>query len=38
MPACCTPHLTVTPVSANWRITFEFADGNVYIVDYEDYH
>ena len=25
-------------VSANWRITFEFADGNVYIVDYEDYH
>ena len=25
-------------VSANWRITFEFTDGNVYIVNYEDYH
>ena len=25
-------------VSGNWRITFELTDGNVYIVDYEDYH
>ena len=25
-------------VSENWRITFEFRDGNVYILDYEDYH
>ncbi len=25
-------------VSGNWRITFEFKDGNAYIVDYEDYH
>jgi len=25
-------------VSGNWRITFELIDGNVYIVDYEDYH
>jgi proteic killer suppression protein len=25
-------------VSGNWRITFEFKDGDVYIVDYEDYH
>lgn len=25
-------------VSGNWRITFEFREGNVYIVDYEDYH
>ena len=25
-------------VSGNWRITFEFTDGNVYIVNYEDYH
>lgn len=25
-------------VSANWRLTFEFTDGNVYILDYEDYH
>ena len=27
-----------TTVNANWRITFEFSDGNVYIVNYEDYH
>ena len=25
-------------VSGNWRITFEFKDGNAYIVNYEDYH
>jgi len=25
-------------VSKNWRITFEFSDGNAYIVNYEDYH
>jgi len=25
-------------VNANWRLTFEFADGNVYILNYEDYH
>ena len=25
-------------VSGNWRITFEFIDGNAYIVNYEDYH
>lgn len=25
-------------VNGNWRITFEFQDGNVYIVNYEDYH
>ena len=25
-------------VSANWRITFEFRDGNAYLLDYEDYH
>ena len=25
-------------VNANWRITFGFSDGNVYIVNYEDYH
>ncbi|MDP8243805.1 MAG: type II toxin-antitoxin system RelE/ParE family toxin [Candidatus Hinthialibacter antarcticus] len=25
-------------VSGNWRITFEFRDGNAYIVNYEDYH
>lgn len=25
-------------VSGNWRVTFKFEDGDVYIVDYEDYH
>ena len=25
-------------VSGNWRIVFEFMDGDVYAVDYEDYH
>ena len=25
-------------VSANWRLTFEFSEGNVYILNYEDYH
>lgn len=25
-------------VSGNWRIFFEFIDGNAYIVDYDDYH
>ena len=25
-------------VNGNWRITFEFIDGDTYIVNYEDYH
>lgn len=25
-------------VSGNWRLTFEFRDGQVYLSDYEDYH
>ena len=25
-------------VSKNWRILFKFKEGNVYVVDYEDYH
>jgi proteic killer suppression protein len=25
-------------VNGNWRLTFEFIDGHVYILDYEDYH
>ena len=25
-------------VSENWRVTFEFREGNAYILDYEDYH
>ncbi|RLA34426.1 MAG: hypothetical protein DRR15_09020 [Gammaproteobacteria bacterium] len=24
--------------SGNWRPTFEFKDGNAYVLDYEDYH
>ena len=25
-------------VNGNWRITFEFIDGNAFILNYEDYH
>jgi len=25
-------------VQANWRVIFEFEDGNAYVVDYLDYH
>lgn len=25
-------------VSGNWRLTFEFVDGNAHILNYEDYH
>jgi proteic killer suppression protein len=25
-------------VSGNWRLTFEFKDGNAFVLDYEDYH
>ncbi len=25
-------------VSGNWRVTFRFEDGDVFIVDYADYH
>jgi toxin HigB-1 len=25
-------------VNGNWRITFEFENGNAHILDYEDYH
>ncbi|PHM21949.1 type II toxin-antitoxin system RelE/ParE family toxin [Xenorhabdus ehlersii] len=25
-------------VTGNWRITFEFIEGDVYVVNYEDYH
>jgi len=25
-------------VSGNWRLTFEFNDGQAQVVDYEDYH
>ena len=25
-------------VSENWRLFFEFVDGDAYVVDYDDYH
>jgi proteic killer suppression protein len=25
-------------VNGNWRVTFEFENGNAFILDYEDYH
>lgn len=25
-------------VNGNWRVTFEFIDGHVFVLDYEDYH
>lgn len=25
-------------VSGNWRITFEFKNGDVFVINYEDYH
>ncbi len=25
-------------VNSNWRLPFEFRDGNAYVLDYEDYH
>ncbi len=25
-------------VNGNWRLTFEFLEGNVHILNYEDYH
>jgi len=25
-------------VNGNWRLTFEYINGNVYILNYEDYH
>ena len=24
--------------NGNWRLTFEFREGNAYLLDYEDYH
>lgn len=25
-------------VNGNWRLTFQFKDGHVHVLDYEDYH
>ncbi len=30
--------LHAVKVSGNWRVFFEFIDGDAYIVDYDDYH
>lgn len=30
--------LWAVDVSGNWRLTFQFEEGNAYIVNYEDYH
>ena len=30
--------LWAVSVSGNWRLTFRFENGNVYILNYEDYH
>lgn len=30
--------LWAVTVQANWRVVFRFEDGNVYVVDYLDYH
>ena len=30
--------LYAVQVSGNWRIFFEFVEGDAYIVDYDDYH
>lgn len=31
-------NLWAIDVTGNWRIVFEFKDGDAYIVDYKDYH
>ncbi len=31
-------NLYAVTVQANWRLTFEFNNGDVYILDYVDYH
>ena len=31
-------HLYSLRISGNWRITFEFIDGDAHIVNLEDYH
>ena len=30
--------LWAVSVQANWRVSFRFEDGDVYVVDYLDYH
>ena len=34
----CKLGLWAIDVSKNWRITFEFREGDCYIINYEDYH
>ena len=35
---CVTTLEQRNDLDGNWRITFEFKDGNSYVLDYEDYH
>jgi plasmid maintenance system killer protein len=35
---CDTVSFEVLCIDGNWRLTFEFKDGNVNVLDYEDYH
>ena len=37
LKGCRTGVWSIT-VNGNWRITFEYIDGNAYILNYEDYH
>lgn len=30
--------LWAVKVSGNWRVTYEFREGDAYVVDYTDYH
>ncbi len=30
--------LVAITINGNWRVTFEFANGNAYILNYEDNH
>jgi toxin HigB-1 len=32
------PEIWAVWVNGNWRVTFNFEDGDAYIVDYSDYH
>ena len=34
----CNPVRWSIWVNGNWRLTFEFENGNAHVLDYEDYH
>lgn len=37
LKGACSGVWSIT-VSGNWRLTFKFLDGDVHILNYEDYH